>query len=92
MFLLALEEMTGEVRGSSTMTVFRPTEEMSRRRSTSENMLEHRAFITTSVWLSLIFFTRGPRLEVKGQSTRVNVGGEEGLVLVKRYIGTQNGI
>ena len=64
MFLLALVATAGVVLGNSAITVFSPTLEISRSRSESENMLEQRALMMTSIWLSLIFFTSGPRLHI----------------------------
>ncbi len=49
MFLLALVATVTVVRGSSPMTVLRPTLEMSLNRSESENMLEQRELIMTSI-------------------------------------------
>ena len=49
MFLLAFVATAWVVRGSSAITVFRPTLEMSRSRSESENMLEQSELMTTSI-------------------------------------------
>lgn len=62
MFRLAVVATTCVVRGNSEITVLSPTLEMSLSRSDEENMLEQRALMMASIWLSLIFLTSGPRL------------------------------
>ena len=49
MFLLAVVATVGVVLGSSEMTVFNPTLEMSRNLSEEENMLEQRELMMTSI-------------------------------------------
>ena len=63
MLRLAVVATACVVRGNSEMTVLSPTLEMSRSLSEEENMFEQRELMMTSIWLSLIFFTRGPRLQ-----------------------------
>lgn len=60
------------VLGNSEMTVLSPTLEMSLSRSEDENILEQRELMMTSIWLSFIFLTSGPRLNI------IIVGGKAG--------------